>query len=194
VYVHSAAAQRAIANAPAQEFLAAVFEDQPKAFQSLNFWFGSGQPMHKDSAYVKIDNNPTAFAATWLALEDLSPGSGELEYYAGSHHAPPFLFGGEDKWMEAYPQDHDRFLASLHADAEKYHHQRHAFLARAGDLLIWHADLAHGGSPVVNRVTRKSLVTHFTPASAAPFYYRNGKHREKDVNAFTFCSQYGNVR
>jgi len=47
------------------------------------------------------------------------------------------------------------------------------FLARKGDALIWAADLAHGGSPITDpRLTRRSLVTHYTPESTAPAYFR----------------------
>jgi len=36
------------------------------------------------------------------------------------------------------------------------------FLGKAGDVLIWHEDLAHGGTPIRNMsLTRKSLVTHY---------------------------------
>jgi hypothetical protein len=102
----SKAARRAIASPAAVEFLAAIFEDQPKAFQGLTCWNGSQQAIHKDTAYVKIHSNPMHFAATWLALENVQPGTGELEYYVGSHRAPDFLFGGKSKWMESHTADH----------------------------------------------------------------------------------------
>ncbi|HVS44039.1 MAG TPA: hypothetical protein VMU20_17460 [Candidatus Dormibacteraeota bacterium] len=45
------------------------------------------------------------------------------------------------------------------------------FLARKGDVFIWSADLAHGGSPIEDRsLTRRSLVGHFTPVSQEPQY------------------------
>ena len=44
---------------------------------------------------------------------------------------------------------------------------------RKGDVLIWSADLAHGGSPVTDRsLTRKSLVGHYCPKRVEPFYFR----------------------
>ena len=47
------------------------------------------------------------------------------------------------------------------------------FVARKGDILVWHADLAHGGSPIrVEGRTRRSLVTHFCPRSVKPAYRR----------------------
>ena len=202
LYAHDAVVRRAIANGPAMRFLAAVFGETPKAFQSLYFETGSQQAMHKDTAYVKIDGNPLALAATWLALEDIKPHTGELEYYVGSHRAPDFLFGGASKWMEAEPDAHPRFLETLHRDAATHGHRREAFLARAGDVLVWHADLAHGGSAVSGaagvpgasaRPSRRSLVTHFTGASFQPFYRRAGAHAELATPSCVFVSQYGPV-
>lgn len=203
LYAYNVVVRAAIANGPAMRFLAAVFGETPKAFQSLYFETGSQQAMHKDTAYVKIDANPLALAATWLALEDIAPETGELEYFVGSHRAPDFLFGGRSKWMEADPRDHLRFLQSLHDDAEKYGHTRSRFLAKAGDVLVWHADLAHGGSAVKGgagasganaRPSRRSLVTHFTGASFQPFYRRASVHAELATPTCIFVSQYGPVQ
>ncbi len=207
IYAHNALLRQAIANWPAMRFLAAVFGETPKAFQSLYFETGSQQAMHKDAAYVKIDGNPLALAATRLALEDIGPQNGELEYYVGSHRAPAFLFGGTSKWMEAEPEAHPRFLENLHEDAVKFNHRRESLLARAGDVLVWHADLAHGEAAVsaeggagqmgasgtIARPSRRSLVTHFTGASFQPFYHRASTHEELAAPSCVFVSQYGPV-
>ncbi len=200
LYAHDPILRQAIANAPSMRFLAALFAETPKAFQSLYFETGSQQAMHKDTAYVKIDANPLALAATWLALEDIRPETGELEYYVGSHRAPHFLFAGGSKWMEAEPEAHPRFLESLHQDAASFGHRRERFLARAGDVLVWHADLAHGGSAVAPaaggagaRPSRRSLVTHFTGASHQPFYRREHVHAELASPSCAFVSQYGPI-
>jgi hypothetical protein len=195
LYTVSPAAREAIAPPAALSFLTALFEGPPKAFQGATFWNGSQQPIHKDTAYVKVDSNPLHLAASWLALEDVCAGSGELECYAGSHRAPDFLFGGTSKWMEAHGEDHPAYLASLHADAEKYGHVKKIFAPKAGDLLISHADLAHGGAPITAKAkTRRSLVTHFCPATDEPFYRRTAKFAGKEENGLRFISQYGNIR
>lgn len=175
-HAFSATARKAIAAPVVVEFLTAIFEAQPKAFQSLTFWNGSQQSIHKDTAYVQVDGAPMELAATWLALEDVQEGSGALEYYIGSHRAPDFLFGGEHKWMDHAPHDHDAFLQSHHDDAEKYGYKKATFLAREGDVLIWHADLAHGGGPITRPgVTRQSLVTHLTSAKRNPPYQKHAR-------------------
>jgi Phytanoyl-CoA dioxygenase (PhyH) len=193
-YAHSALARKAIAAPRVIEFLSAIFDDKPKAFQGLYFQRGSPQAIHKDTAYVKVDTNPLALAATWLALEDVSPGTGELEYYIGSHRAPEFLFGGYSKWMEGFADEHDAFLQSLHDDARTLGHVKGSFLAKKGDVLVWHADLAHGDSRVTQPDrTRRSLVTHFTAAEEEPFYRRNSRHEQMEADGCIFVSQYGDV-
>lgn len=193
-YAFIAAAQQAAAAPAVAEFMTAVFEDRPKAFQQLTFEWGSQQAIHKDTAYVKIDGNPMSMVASWLALEDIREGTGELEYYVGSHKSPDYIFGSLSKWMEAAPQEHDDFLAALHADAETYGYPRSSFLPKAGDVLIWHADLAHGGSKVTHPgVTRRSLVTHFTAARNAPFYSRWSRLRTNECNGVEFVSSYSDV-
>jgi hypothetical protein len=194
LHAHSASARAAIANEASVAFLTAIFDAQPKAFQSLAFWRGSQQAMHKDTAYVKVEPAPMHLAASWLALEDITDGSGELEYFIGSHRAPHYLFGGVHKWMESHPEESDRYLASIQADAERYGHTRGRFLADAGDVLIWHADLAHGGSAIRHtKATRRSLVAHFTTAHDEPFYRRNRRFASQIENGCEFLSELGPV-
>lgn len=194
LYAFSSLAREAVAAPKVMEFLGAVFEDTPKAFQGLYFWKGSEQRIHKDSAYVKIDTDPMHLVATWLALEDIAPGTGELVYYIGSHRAPDYLFGGTNKWMESRPEEHARFLDSLDEDAVRYQHVKGSFLARKGDVLIWHGDLAHGGAPIhTPNSTRKSLVTHLTAASDDPFYRRRQQHRMLTTERCVFVSDYADI-
>jgi 2-polyprenyl-3-methyl-5-hydroxy-6-metoxy-1,4-benzoquinol methylase len=194
LFAFSALAREATMAPKIMDFLSAIFEDKPKAFQSLYFWKGSEQPIHKDSAYVMVDNEPMQLAASWLALEDVHSNTGELEYYIGSHRAPDYLFGGAHKWLEASPHEHDSFLASLHKDAQAYGHVRGSFLARKGDVLIWHADLAHGGSPVKHPgITRKSLVTHFTAGRNEPFFRRDTNYDALETDRCIFASGFADV-
>ncbi len=194
-YACSEVVRRATAAGPVTKFLSAVFGAQPKAFQQAAFWRGSQQPMHKDSAYVKVASNPLAMAATWLALEDIVPGAGELEYFVGSHRAPDFLFGGTSKWMHEHTGDHDRFLASIMQDAETFGHRRGSFLARAGDVLIYHADLANAVAGVTRtNATRRSLLTHFTSADDQPGYRAAGSAlAEMQAQNCIFVSEFAPV-
>ena len=133
-------------------------------------------------------------AATWLALEDIQPGTGELEYYIGSHRDPDFLFAGEHKWMEAAPNEHDKFLESLHTDAQTYGHTKGSFIAKEGDVLVWHADLAHGGARITKPgSTRQSLVTHFTTERDNPPYMQHVRRVPVEEKGCLFISQHHQI-
>ena len=124
-------------------FLQIVFERPALAFQSLGFYYGSQQPFHQDTAFVRV-NSPMEFVASWIALEDIHEGSGELEYYVGSHAVPQYLFGGKYLWAQPGDPEVAKFSDVLHASAKEagLHIQR--FLAKKGDVLIWSAGLMHG--------------------------------------------------
>jgi phytanoyl-CoA hydroxylase len=195
VFAFSPMARAVIANPPAMEFLRAIFGARPKAMQSLSFWNGSQQPIHKDTAYVRVDTGAMRLAATWLALEDVEAGTGELEYYIGSHRSPAFMFGGESRWMQHKPQEHPDFLHSLHEDARRFGHPRGSFLGKRGDVLIWHADLAHGGAQISKPGrSRRSLVAHFCAEADEPYYRRHSQTKELATDDCVFVSAFADVR
>lgn len=159
--------------------------DDPLLFQSLNFVRGSEQWLHQDTAYVKVDR-PMELIACWIALEDVTEGSGELCYVPGSHRLPEHLFGGERKcWVpECDGQDeHARWAEALPGRVHDAGLTVARFAPKRGDILFWHADLVHGGSPIEEASsTRRSLVAHYCPASTAPSYevaHPLTRHRER---------------
>ena len=172
IYGVSSAARDAVYQRPVAEFLMALFEEPAIAMQSLCFEYGSQQAIHQDTAYV-VSSKPLSLAAAWIALEDVTPGSGELIYYPGSHRFKHFMFGGDSKSWSAGrhgQEPHKQFLGQLHEQAQSRGIQIERFLAKKGDVLIWHADLAHGGSRISNKCTRRSYVVHFCPRSVRPAY------------------------
>jgi len=170
LYSFLPSARRVIFSPPTLRFLQLVFSRPPMAFQSLYFYNGSQQPLHRDTAFVRV-SSPMEFTASWTALEDIQPGSGELVYYPFSHLLPEYLFEGKYKWLAPGVPELNDFYAHLNQHAEQSGHGQHKFLANKGDTLIWSADLAHGGGPVDDPAkTRKSLVAHYCPASAHPMY------------------------
>ena len=179
-HVNSTAA-RAVIFAPAiAELLHAAFEADINAFQCLTFHYGSQQAMHQDGAYVVV-SKPLQFMASWVALEDVTEGSGELTYYTGSHRLDDFLFPDDSKsWHPGKhgQQIHREFLDSIVARSEAKNLSRETFMAKKGDALIWASDLVHGGAKIKNDHTRRSLVSHYCPSVVTPnfsnftdFYY-----------------------
>jgi ectoine hydroxylase-related dioxygenase (phytanoyl-CoA dioxygenase family) len=155
-------------------FLKLLFDRNPLLFQSLSFDQGSQQGLHQDTAYVVV-NRPLKFAACRIALEDVAEGSGELMYAPGSHRHPDLPFFGPDRKHWQFDPDGQKALDDWHsflvASAVAPPDGLKTFLAKKGDIFVWHADLAHGGSRVTRRdLTRPGLVGHFGPQSAKPHY------------------------
>lgn len=164
------------------ELMSILFDARPLLFQSLSFNMGSEQGMHQDTAYVVVDR-PMEMLAAWVALEDVKPGSGELQYLVGSHRLGDFPFAGDSRkhWdsNEDGYQKHAEWAQWILQKSEALGLTLKKFHASRGDILIWHADLAHGGSNISNpNLTRKSLVGHFCPASANPYYMKVSPNRK----------------
>jgi len=171
---------------PITTFLGALFEDDPLLFQSLTFERGSQQGFHQDTAYVVV-SSPRELAASWIALEDISAGSGELMYLPGSHRLPEWLFSGEHKHWKAErdgTEQHDEWCWYLIDESQKHGLESATFCAKTGDALIWAADLAHGGSVVTEpEASRRSLVGHYCPNRVDPNYFSFAPQRRTKVGA-----------
>jgi hypothetical protein len=165
------------------DFLRDVFDRDVLLFQSLLFEHGSGDPVHQDSANVVV-TSPLEFAAAWIALEDIRPGSGELVYYPGSHRLPEVHFsGGHRNWNRKRDslEQRSQYLDGLHERAREAGLVLERFLPKKGDVLFWSADLAHGGGEITDpRLTRKSLVCHYCPRDIRPYYW-SYKRRSRTV-------------
>lgn len=167
----------ALSFAPAvSAFLHEMFETPALAFQTLHFEVGSTQAIHQDTAYVVVDAQPMHLIASWIAMEDIRAGSGELVYYLGGHRIPEYAYadGTSKHWnpeRDGNPP-HDAHLRHLREQAAKLGYREERFLARKGDVLFWHADLPHGGGPITMPGTRRSLVTHYCPVGLQPYYSR----------------------
>ena len=177
------------------EFLALIFESKAFATQSLGFLRGSEDAVHQDTSYVPY-TCATSFAASWIALEDVTEGGGELFYYPGSHRLPDFYYDKHYKSIHEASRinqsnDMSEQIAEkicwLERNAVEYGLKREIFRPGRGDVLIWHADLVHGGGPVSPSLTRKSIVTHYCPRHHAPTFAEMHQvdFHDHDGHAFT---------
>ncbi len=133
-------------------------------FQTINFREGSEQRAHSDS--IHMTSEPKGYlVATWTALENTHEGNGPLFYYPGSHKLDYVMSddfeNGHTKWRlgnNSYKKYEDKIddVIAQHRLKKEYFH------AEKGDVLIWHANLLHGGSPIKQEgTTRKSMVAHY---------------------------------
>ncbi len=152
-------------------FLTLIYDRPPVAFQSMTMRKGSEETLHIDTGPLTL-TEPMTMAASWLALEDVCPGSGEFEFVPGSHSVPEYLHPGVSKGHNNDMTTYDEVLKQMKAACVDRGFTTERFKAKKGDVLIWHADLLHGGAKIEDiSSTRKSLVTHFMPLGVMPTFY-----------------------
>ncbi|MDB6169965.1 MAG: hypothetical protein JWM88_2829 [Verrucomicrobia bacterium] len=152
-----------------------LMDREPAPFQTIASHKGTQQGAHSDS--IHMTTYPLGYlTAAWVAFEDIHPDSGPLVYYPGSHRLPyvfsrdvgiqpgEFAAAGYESYLEKY----EPFIRDLLA---KHHCEPSYFHARKGDLLIWHANLIHGGAPRRDlRRSRRAMVSHYFVKGAVTYH------------------------
>lgn len=145
-----------------QNLLQLFWGRKPFAFQTLNFPVGTRQHFHSDA--VHFHSEPPGFmCGVWVALEDIHPEAGPLEYYPASHQLP-YLQPRDVNYhqMPGCTPDQSIFHQIWSDELKAHRLERQVFTPRLGQALIWTANLIHGGAAVSDYSrTRWSQVTHF---------------------------------
>lgn len=133
-------------------------------FQSINFINGSQQSAHSDT--IHMTTFPLGYLiAVWVALEDIGPEQGPLFYYPTSHKLPYVLndnFNHQGTNLRIGANANKAYESHINNLIQQENIQPTTLSAKKGDILIWHANLLHGGMPIVNpKLTRKSMVFHY---------------------------------
>jgi hypothetical protein len=135
------------------------------ATQSLYFQWGSQQALHRDPIHVRM-TPPSHLVASWIALEDIQPGCGELQYVPGSHRLPYYELEPGRYAFDHRKDTEEQILAGQQWDLDRCAErglEPVPLHCRRGECLLWHHSLLHGGSyPDSQGLTRKSFVVHYT--------------------------------
>lgn len=146
------------------DLLSFILDKEVVPFQTINFTHGSNQRAHSDS--IHMTTYPLGYLiAVWIALEDTNPDNGPLFYYPGSHRLPYLLNGDFNEGASVLTtgkKDYPDYEDKIEEVIREKKLEKEIFLAKKGDILIWHANLIHGGLPVIqSSLTRKSMVIHY---------------------------------
>jgi ectoine hydroxylase len=144
--------------------LSFILDKDVVPFQTINFIRGSNQRAHSDS--IHMTTYPLGYLiAVWIALEDTHTDNGPLFYYPRSHRLPYLLnedFNEGSTGLRTGRKDYVDYEDRIERLILEKGLEREVFFARKGDVLIWHANLIHGGMPVKDhQMTRKSMVIHY---------------------------------
>lgn len=144
-------------------------------YQTIPSFTGSEQLAHSDA--IHMTTFPLGFlTAAWIALEDIHPDSGPLQYYPGSHKLRYELCRevgidfneSQQQGREPYLEKYEPRIAQI---IQENNLQPEDFLPKKGDVLFWHHNLIHAGSPVRDHEkTRKSLVCHYFTEGAFAYH------------------------
>lgn len=170
-----------------------LYNDKPLAFSSINFTYGTEQPLHSD--YFHFGSMPELMlAGVWVALEDIDPESGPLSIVPKSNHSPIIL--PEDLGIYSMPTNTKQIKDNYTIYEEwvkKYieDQQLEVFtpMLKKGQCLIWAANLLHGAGKIVNpNKTRYSQVTHYHFEGCEFFYNPNFSSRDNYVKRDVYSS------
>lgn len=147
-----------------KEVLSVLLGGNPLLFGSMNFIMGSEMGSHSDS--IHMTTYPLGgIIAVWIALEDMTEDNGPLHYYPGSHKFPYYLnsdYDNEGNFFLIGNKSYEAYETMLNKKIKEHNIPKSVFLAKKGDLMIWHANLIHGGEPHLDKSkTRKSMVFHY---------------------------------
>ena len=183
LYVNLASAREVCLHSRISRFLSLVFDTKPVACQQLLFQRSNGHRVHQDTSVVAVED-PMLMAASWIALEDVVEGSGELAFYDGSHRLPHYLFKDGTKRISFGNDDEAQYVAELDAACRRESMTYERFLAKKGDVFFWTADLVHRSHPrtLADDTSRLSCVTHYHPTTTAPFWFRYHQDRTRVVD------------
>lgn len=153
-----------IGNGKMKDILEVLLKREITLFQTINFINGSQQRTHSDSVHMTTFPKGNLIA-TWVALQDITIDDGPLHYYPGSHKLPYVMNEDCDNVGTKYrlgKKDYTAYEDKIEEVVKESQLEKKDFLAKKGDVLIWHANLLHGGNKV-NKVgnTRKSMVFHY---------------------------------
>lgn len=162
----------------------AFFGARSSLYTSLYYERGSAQAIHRDTPYF-CTRPEYRYLGVWVALEDAGEANGclsvikkghlipeldresiALERYKTLEEVPPGAPAGNDFLWDAY-----QARVTEQCRERGLHPER--LTAQAGDVVIWHPQLPHGGSAIEDLTrTRHSFVMHVTP-EGTPVYQQD---------------------
>ena len=157
---------------------------------ALTGWRSTQRAWHQDD-YLNLPCVSSWYAAVWMALGDVGPECGPFEYLPGSHRWPLMrlekvkgLLTGEElarrepkSGNNEWPKYAERFVTpAVEAQIAATGLPVRQFLAKKGDVLIWHGRLMHQGSlPIDPAAERRSLITHYSGVNHRPDMVRRAR-------------------
>jgi ectoine hydroxylase-related dioxygenase (phytanoyl-CoA dioxygenase family) len=140
---------------------------------NLTGWVSTQRDWHQDG-YLNPEHVGDAYAAVWMALDDIHPDSGVFQYIPGSHRWHRLLRSKVGAYVDlsdpAWPKHSEDILSPLvEAELRRRELTPVSYAPNRGDVLIWHPRLYHRGStPTIPNAYRPALIAHYSGLGAHP--------------------------
>lgn len=140
-------------------------------YTSLYYERGSEQALHRDTPMF-CTSPGEKYLGVWTALDAVDDANGPLRVVPGSHLLPPIdlqalrreVFG-DGPVSPMASEGWNAYQAAVARQCEEAGLQSQPMHVQAGDVIVWHPQLFHGGAPHPSAGTRRSVVMHVTPKS-----------------------------
>ena len=143
---------------------------------NLTNWISTERNWHQDD-YLNPPTLNSWYLAVWIALDDIHPDAGPFEYVPASHKWPTMR---KEAVKKILPRNHrartdwpiltqDAVAEAMEAEIARRGAKVERFLAKKGDVLIWHSCLVHRGSqPKNSALLRKAVIAHYSSIHRRP--------------------------
>ncbi|GBR45048.1 phytanoyl-CoA dioxygenase [Neokomagataea tanensis NBRC 106556] len=166
---------------PLSDLLEEILTEPAMLHLSLTGWASTERDWHQDD-YLNPEHVNGWYLAVWIALGDIHEECGPFEYIPGSHTWPLMRQDKVKRWMHPTERDHrtpegfdtwpktsERFVVpAIHNEITERGQATQKFIAKKGDILIWHGRLMHRGSPASApwpACMRPALICHYSGIS-----------------------------
>ncbi len=169
-YMDSPELRNILCRSSVSKVLESIIGEPMAVHLTLTNWRSTQRNWHQDG-YLNPDLVQDHYVAVWIAVDDIHPDAGPFEYIPGSHKIwDPIRQDlmlellGEDGSDPDWPYRSEDVLTPFFDDAiEQMDLPVKQFIARKGDILVWHPRLIHRGSaPVDQTRERRAIIAHYS--------------------------------
>lgn len=162
---------------PLVDLIASLFGALLAPHFNLSACVSTQRGWHQDD-YLNPDDTYSWYAATWIAIDDVAEEAGPFEYIPSSHRLPCMrgslvkeLLEPEVRGLDGGKQGGHHWATFAEGFVNRVYDnliderrlRRLRFLAKRGDVMIWHGKLLHRGSiPLNPDMPRPALITHYS--------------------------------
>lgn len=172
-YVHIKEMRDLALHTPVVEAMEDLLGEPVGLHLCLTGWVTTERDWHQDT-FLNPEYVGNRYIAAWFALDDINPDSGPFQFVPGSHRWPVIrrhrvfqYLTSQEQLDEGWPTHTQKWVANACMDEiVKRNQEVVTYTPSKGDVLLWHSNLVHRGSPANKPgMVRKSLIAHYSALS-----------------------------